>query len=76
MKRQFSRYKLHLLFILIGIVAGYIYWYYIGCQSGTCPLTSIWYYHAGIGGLGGYIMADIVVDIKKKRTDKKDNNLS
>jgi len=23
-----------------GAVAGYMYWYFIGCQSGTCPITS------------------------------------
>jgi len=25
---------------IIGALAGYLYWYYIGCLSGTCPLKS------------------------------------
>lgn len=25
---------------LTGSVAGYLYWYFIGCNSGTCPITS------------------------------------
>lgn len=26
--------------LAIGGVAGYAYYYWIGCQSGTCPITS------------------------------------
>lgn len=26
--------------ITVGAVAGYLYYYYIGCSSGTCPITS------------------------------------
>ncbi|MDD2437756.1 MAG: DUF6132 family protein [Massilibacteroides sp.] len=25
---------------LTGGVGGYFYWFYIGCSSGTCPITS------------------------------------
>ncbi len=25
---------------LLGAVAGYAYWYYIGCMSGSCAITS------------------------------------
>lgn len=28
------------LFGLIGLTAGYAYYYFIGCTSGSCPLTS------------------------------------
>lgn len=26
--------------IAIGALAGYLYWYYIGCTTGTCPIKS------------------------------------
>ncbi len=26
--------------ITLGAVAGYLYWFYIGCNSGTCAITS------------------------------------
>ncbi|MFA7472977.1 MAG: DUF6132 family protein [Spirosomataceae bacterium] len=26
--------------IILGAVAGYLYYHFIGCYSGTCPLTS------------------------------------
>lgn len=39
----------------IGAVGGYLYWRYVGCASGTCPITAspwtstVW--GAAIGGL-------------------------
>ncbi len=32
--------KLTLLGIFIGAIAGYLYYFYIGCASGTCAITS------------------------------------
>lgn len=26
--------------ILIGAIGGYLYWRYVGCTTGTCPITS------------------------------------
>ena len=38
---------------IVGVVAGYFYWKYIGCTSGTCPLTSDPYKSMGWFGLIG-----------------------
>lgn len=35
-----KRYLLHIIGAIIGGVGGYAYWYFIGCSSGTCPITS------------------------------------
>jgi Family of unknown function (DUF6132) len=41
--------------IVIGAIAGYLYYYYVGCASGTCAITSkplnSTVYGAAIGGL-------------------------
>jgi len=29
-----------MLGIILGAVAGYCYYYFIGCSTGTCPITS------------------------------------
>lgn len=43
--------------LLIGGIAGLLYWKFIGCTSGSCAITSVWYnstaYGAIIGGLIG-----------------------
>ena len=30
----------YILGSLLGAIAGYLYWRYVGCSSGTCPITS------------------------------------
>lgn len=56
MKKEFiKRYGWTLLGIVAGMVGGYLYWRYVGCTTGTCPITSspvnssIW--GAAMGGL-------------------------
>ena len=35
-----KKYKLTVIGIILGAIAGYLYFYYIGCASGSCPITS------------------------------------
>jgi len=44
------------LAVAIGIVAGYLYYYYIGCNSGSCPITSSPWSSMGIGVLMGWLL--------------------
>jgi hypothetical protein len=34
------KHKLTFIGILLGAIGGYIYYYYVGCESGTCAITS------------------------------------
>lgn len=36
----FIKYKLTIAGIIAGSVAGYLYYHFIGCNSGTCAITS------------------------------------
>jgi F0F1-type ATP synthase assembly protein I len=35
-----KKYRLTILGILVGAIFGYLYYYYVGCASGTCNITS------------------------------------
>lgn len=41
--------------VIIGAISGFLYWKYVGCSTGTCPITSNPYistaYGAVMGGL-------------------------
>jgi hypothetical protein len=50
---------------LIGGTAGYAYYYYVGCVSGTCAITSNPY----ISTLYGMAAAALLIDGKKKTKD-------
>ena len=53
--RILQRYKVTALGILLGLVAGYLYYHFIGCASGRCAITSnpinSTLYGAMLGGL-------------------------
>lgn len=40
MKKFVNTHLLTMMGILLGAVAGYYYWQFVGCSSGTCPITS------------------------------------
>ncbi|MGP8217489.1 MAG: DUF6132 family protein [Bacteroidia bacterium] len=40
MKSLVIKYKLELVGMLLGIIAGWCYWRFAGCSTGTCPITS------------------------------------
>lgn len=66
MKKIFNKYGWYLLFTGMGAFGGYLYWYYIGCQTGTCPITSHWYTTGLYGALLGYLSGDLIRDIIRK----------
>jgi hypothetical protein len=35
-----QKYKFTIIGLVIGAIGGYLYYFYIGCASGTCPITS------------------------------------
>ncbi len=70
-KEFFLKYRVVILTTLAGLVAGFLYWKFIGCLSGTCRIKSVWYLSTLYGGIIGYLAGDIVMGIvrwaKKRR---------
>ncbi|MBA3900815.1 MAG: hypothetical protein H0X62_11505 [Bacteroidetes bacterium] len=56
--------------IPVGAIAGYAYWHYVGCLSGNCSITSVWYNSAGYGA----IMGGLLFSMFKKEEAKKEEN--
>jgi LytS/YehU family sensor histidine kinase len=38
--KTIKKYKFTFVGLIIGTIAGYAYYYYVGCASGTCSITS------------------------------------
>lgn len=53
--------------ILVGALAGFGYWYYIGCHSGVCPITSNWKVSSAYGGMMGGLLGNIVWDFIRRK---------
>lgn len=57
------------LYGFIGLLAGFAYYYFIGCKSGTCAITSNPYISSGYGLGAGMLLG---WEVKKK--PKEDQN--
>jgi len=58
-------------FITIGLLGGYSYYHFIGCYSGTCPITGNPYISTLYGGLIGLILG---LPSKKRIKNEKDQS--
>ncbi len=55
--------------IVIGAAGGYLYWYYVGCASGSCDITSSPVNSTLYGGLMGVLLVNIFSSKKKTETN-------
>jgi len=67
-------FAIKLLIIIIGLIAGFAYWYFIGCSTNSCPLNSKWYLSTLYGGLIGYLVSDFIKEKKNIRDNNNNNN--
>jgi hypothetical protein len=58
--------------IILGAAAGYLYWYYIGCNSGSCAITSSPVNSALYGSLMGGLLLN-TFESKKKQGGEASN---
>ena len=52
--------------VLIGAIAGYLYYFYVGCASGTCAITSKPLNSTLYGALMGGLLFNLFVKSPKK----------
>ncbi len=57
--------------ILIGALAGFMYWHFVGCTSGACPIYTRWYLSTLYGAAFGYIISGFLI-----KDAKKDENIN
>ena len=53
--------------VVVGAIAGYVYYFYIGCASGTCAITSKPLNSTLYGGLMGGLLFNMFVTSPKKK---------
>lgn len=63
---SWKRYLPMMILAVVGAIGGYLYYRFVGCVSGTCPLTSNPYISTVYGGVLGALIGNIVTPGKKK----------
>ena len=53
-----SKKKLAIITTIVGAIIGWLYWNFIGCDSGTCSITSVWYRITAYGAILGWFVGD------------------
>ncbi len=71
MKNFLKKYLIQIIVTLVGATGGFLYYYFIGCSSGSCPITSNPYISIIWGAVMGYLISDI---FKKKETKTDGSN--
>lgn len=70
--------KRHIVYIaigaLVGAAGGYAYWMFIGCESGTCPITSKPLNSTLYGVLMGGLLFSSLFDLFNKKNKSNTNN--
>ncbi len=67
MRKIIEKYRKTALFVLLGAGIGFAYWRFVGCTSGTCPMTANWHTSTMMGGLIGML----AVPSKRKSENSK-----
>ena len=57
--------------ITVGAILGFGYYYFIGCRTGTCPISGNPFISTAYGGFIGFL---VVWTPKKKQQSTPDNN--
>ncbi len=66
MKTLVKKHLLKIIGIILGAIGGFAYYHFVGCASGTCPITSNPYISIAYGALLGYLFFDM---FKKKENE-------
>jgi len=67
MKNLLKAHRFSFILALVGAICGFLYWRFVGCSSGTCPITSHWYTMGIYGAIMGYLIGDLISSIAKKK---------
>jgi len=68
MKKWMEKNKFALIMLIPGSIGGYMYWYFIGCTTGTCPITSNPYGSILYGIILGFVLGNLIDERRQKKS--------
>lgn len=71
MSNFLKKYQLTIAGVILGAIAGYIYYHFVGCNSGTCAITSKPVNSTLYGAMMGGLLFNIFKKEKKIQSDEQ-----
>ncbi len=62
--------------IVLGALTGFLYWNFIGCNSGSCAITSNPYNSTIYGSIMGGLVFSMFKKESKRKSDERENENS
>jgi hypothetical protein len=69
--KNIKAYSIQIAGAVTGAIGGYLYWRFVGCQSGGCAITSNPYMSILWGTAMGYLLFDAVAGFFKKKDSQE-----
>ncbi len=70
-----AKYKLEITGLILGAIAGWCYWYFVGCASGTCLITSRPVNSAAYGAIMGALLLSMFRKEPRKTNVTNESNI-
>ena len=66
-----SHYKKYIITAgaVLGAIGGYLYWQKVGCLTGTCLISSVWYNSTAYGALMGGMLTSLFLPKTKVQSE-------
>lgn len=59
--------------MIAGALGGWLYWKFVGCASGTCPIKQNWMLMTAWGATMGYLVGDMFTSNRSKEETSVNN---
>ncbi|MCI0472381.1 MAG: hypothetical protein L0Y76_02230, partial [Ignavibacteria bacterium] len=71
MKNFFRKNIISIILGFTGLVTGFLYWKFVGCADGTCPIKSNMSLMTVYGGVIGALLGNVIQGFKVKKQPGK-----
>lgn len=68
-----KKHMLSFIGVVVGLIGGYLYYHFVGCNSGSCSITSSPVNMTLYGGFMGWVVFDL---FKSKQSNKQSKTQS
>jgi hypothetical protein len=75
LKEKIVKYRPELIGMALGALGGFAYWFFVGCESGSCAISSSPVNSSVYGAIMGALLAGSFTSSQPEKTNEQKNKL-